>query len=720
MVSQSKIKKLICTLILVCASSQVLGFDRDIYPNDNRKYYRPGSMATLKHNLLSVTHGDTTPATAVKGDIIYALTNGDWRDLPIGDNNDILGITAGLPGWQAQTFRDHGGLSGLSDDDHTIYLLADGTRDLTGDWVIAANSITLTAGKLSAANLDVEGYGYFGSLFIDATTGPLAHEFLNHDDDLYIINNHDAKSIVFKLGTSIEDVLTLTEGTPDLISIPDSTRLTFGAGGDLILYSDGTNGVLFADSSLRVGAGTINYTAFSPAGGISQVGAATASFNATTVTSLTDGVATLTGGSLTDAVDISCTGDLSVGGDATIEGAFEVTTGGETVATLTSTNHTNAYLDFMRTGNAYTDWRVGNGGGEYQWRTSADDGANWSTRLKLTSLGNLVFSDNREVRFGDNPDRFATLQWENHQVPETFVIGLNDDADSTHSRSMIICGDLDVAFNFAHPAQLNPTLFVHSDNQATDEWISFTHNQTNGVIEIGKGVLDLPATNIGDGTNDTRISATGNVVLPAGAIGVGRAPLKFTDGTALTTPETGALEFHDNRLYMTNKSVRKALDRTSDVKLTTTTVDGDAGAQGTTETEVYSASVPAGSWVAGNFLKMFMAGDLTNKVGAAGHTITMRVYVGLDEVATILSTAAKFTNACWHIKGFATVRSVGGSGSMAWHVDMTIEGDNSTDSCAVETIDTTGALDITVTAQWGTADAANIFTCTMGLMEYKN
>ena len=55
------------------------------------------------HNFLSATHSDTTTTTAVKGDIIYALSNGDWRDLPIGSNDDYLRISAGLPDWQATT-----------------------------------------------------------------------------------------------------------------------------------------------------------------------------------------------------------------------------------------------------------------------------------------------------------------------------------------------------------------------------------------------------------------------------------------------------------------------------------------------------------------------------------------------------------------------------------------------------------------------------------------
>ena len=218
-----------------------------------------------------------------------------------------------------------------------------------------------------------------------------------------------------------------------------------------------------------------------------------------------------------------------------------------------------------------------------------------------------------------------------------------------------------------------------------------------------------------DGTDYTTVSTLGGLLLPAGEAAAGKYPIKFQAGTALTTPETGVLEFHNNRLYVTNKSVRKALDRTSDVKLSTTTV-----ASTTTETEVYEALVPANSWVAGNVLKMLMSGTLSNKVGSDGHTVTVKVYSGTDEIATITSTAAKFTDVCWHISGCAIVRDVGATGHMAYHIDMVIDGDNSTVTCDVAEIDTTGALDITVTATWASADAANIFTCDMGIMEYKN
>lgn len=55
----------------------------------------------------------------------------------------------------AAGITDHGDLAGLSDDDHTIYVLADGTRALTGDWNVGAFDIT--AVDISATNVIVSG-----------------------------------------------------------------------------------------------------------------------------------------------------------------------------------------------------------------------------------------------------------------------------------------------------------------------------------------------------------------------------------------------------------------------------------------------------------------------------------------------------------------------------------------------------------------------------------
>ena len=57
--------------------------------------------------------------------------------------------------------NDHGASLGLGDDDHIQYLLANGSRDLTGDWTVSAKSIILTSGSLTAG----------GGIILDKASG---------------------------------------------------------------------------------------------------------------------------------------------------------------------------------------------------------------------------------------------------------------------------------------------------------------------------------------------------------------------------------------------------------------------------------------------------------------------------------------------------------------------------------------------------------------------
>ena len=104
---------------------------------------------------------------------------------------------------------------------------------------------------------------------------------------------------------------------------------------------------------------------------------------------------------------------------------------------------------------------------------------------------------------------------------------------------------------------------------------------------------------------------------------------------------------------------------------------------------------------------------------AASDTCTIRVKLGGVTMATIVSPGSGLANKYWHIKGWATLRSVGVSGSMAWHLDMDVGGD-AIDAGDISVVDTTGASNVTVTVQWNTEKEGNILTLTQGFMEYKN
>lgn len=64
----------------------------------------------------------------------------------------------------------------------------------------------------------------------------------------------------------------------------------------------------------------------------------------------------------------------------------------------------------------------------------------------------------------------------------------------TLSNSWIMCEEGDKAFDFAHAQATNPTLFIHSADQVTTDWISFNHDGTDGNIDTGAGTLNLGAT----------------------------------------------------------------------------------------------------------------------------------------------------------------------------------------------------------------------------------
>lgn len=188
--------------------------------------------------------------------------------------------------------------------------------------------------------------------------------------------------------------------------------------------------------------------------------------------------------------------------------------------------------------------------------------------------------------------------------------------------------------------------------------------------------------------------------------------IKFKSYTLLVTPVKATLEYANDRFYITNVGTQRSIDRTSDVALSTETVENT-----TTETLVYTGLIAANSLRAGNILKINMSGEVDEE--SAADFCTIRIKFGGVTITSIVSPGAGTANQCWHIDGFTTIRSIGASGIMAWHADMTA-GTGSAEVCGVTSIDTTAAENITITAQWNNAKAGNIFRLTQGFMEFKN
>jgi hypothetical protein len=103
----------------------------------------------------------------------------------------------------------------------------------------------------------------------------------------------------------------------------------------------------------------------------------------------------------------------------------------------------------------------------------------------ITVTGSLATVDNIGYYVGTGAD--STFIYSTAQTPDATQLTTGAD-----SRAIIVVETADAAFDFAHPLQTNPTIFVHSANQSTTEWISMTHDATNGVLDVGAGSVSVP------------------------------------------------------------------------------------------------------------------------------------------------------------------------------------------------------------------------------------
>lgn len=106
-------------------------------------------------------------------------------------------------------------------------------------------------------------------------------------------------------------------------------------------------------------------------------------------------------------------------------------------------------------------------------------------------------------------------------------------------------------------------------------WLSFAENTISDRwligIENGSGTLNFSTGSVASYSTKAQITSGGAfglgiaptaiLHLKAGTATANTAPLKLTTGTALTTPEDGAIEYHSSHLYFTIGSTRYQLDQ---------------------------------------------------------------------------------------------------------------------------------------------------------------
>jgi hypothetical protein len=95
-----------------------------------------------------------------------------------------------------------------------------------------------------------------------------------------------------------------------------------------------------------------------------------------------------------------------------------------------------------------------------------------------------------------------------NQTPDTGML-----MTGSLGNSWVIAETADLSFDFAHAAQTDPTLFIHSHNQNTTQWISFYHDGTNALINTGAGILGFQANgNTRVGVDNGGITLSNNFV----------------------------------------------------------------------------------------------------------------------------------------------------------------------------------------------------------------
>jgi hypothetical protein len=100
--------------------------------------------------------------------------------------------------------------------------------------------------------------------------------------------------------------------------------------------------------------------------------------------------------------------------------------------------------------------------------------------------GVSVLSDDTQVCLGGSTD--ACFEYDTAQTADALMLGV-----STDSESIVIAQLADISTDFGHADQNTPTLYVHNADAAqTTDWISLAHNDTNGVLDVGAGVVSIP------------------------------------------------------------------------------------------------------------------------------------------------------------------------------------------------------------------------------------
>ena len=191
--------------------------------------------------------------------------------------------------------------------------------------------------------------------------------------------------------------------------------------------------------------------------------------------------------------------DLTINGSLTITGNLNFGDASTDILTITGYMQGPATPGPLRVGNvassqglvAQSDLLIG-GKLEVDGLIYADAGI-------AVFAGTLHVNDNIPLSLGNTPIApDAVLAWNTTQTTDALFLGVSG------SRNLVIADNANSVFDFAHGNSTDATIFLHSRNQNTTQWLSLTHNGTDAIISTGLGdiLFTVAGGNIAPSAND--------------------------------------------------------------------------------------------------------------------------------------------------------------------------------------------------------------------------
>lgn len=154
-------------------------------------------------------------------------------------------------------------------------------------------------------------------------------------------------------------------------------------------------------------------------------------------------------------------------------------------------------------------------------------------------------NDAKFLFFGSGTDEYFIHS--TAQTPDTLMLALG-----TEANSWIITDHTDYTTDFKHPLQTNPTIFLQSsDHTNVNQYLSFAHDQTDGIIGVGTGNIVASTTAFVGAANGSTNNAT-----DLGAYGAAWQNV-YASSTVITNTvsTTGNIEIGGNFLPSSNNSL---------------------------------------------------------------------------------------------------------------------------------------------------------------------